>query len=136
VRAESEERRVILLAEELERRGVLPRVDGVVPAEVLCVRLLQAEEVRQQLIDDSGRLLAAGEQRGARVFDELGLALREEATTAGRFCAPALEAHEREVVRWWLSGAAVGPRTRRLKVAQGSGSYTPGRVNAHFFSAL
>ena len=107
VRAESEERRVILLAEELERCGVLPRVDGVVPAEVLCVRLLQAEEVRQQLIDDSGRLLAAGEQRGARVFDELGLALREEATTAGRFCAPALEAHEREAERWWLSGGAV-----------------------------
>eukprot|EP00315_Gephyrocapsa_oceanica_P012677 CAMPEP_0185284306 /NCGR_PEP_ID=MMETSP1363-20130426/1006_1 /TAXON_ID=38817 /ORGANISM="Gephyrocapsa oceanica, Strain RCC1303" /LENGTH=402 /DNA_ID=CAMNT_0027880015 /DNA_START=143 /DNA_END=1348 /DNA_ORIENTATION=- len=95
VRAESEERRIIFLAEKLERRGVLPRVDGVVPAEVLCVRLLQAEEVRQQLIDDSGRLLAAGEQRGARVFDELGLALREEATAAGRFCALALEAHVR-----------------------------------------
>lgn len=69
---EDEHRGVVLLAEELERRGVLERVDLILLGELLGERDPQLIEVGDGVLGDLRAAAAAQEEGGFGVLDGLG----------------------------------------------------------------
>lgn len=81
--AEDEEAGVVLLGEELERGGVLERVDGVLLGELLGEGLAEGVELVEGVLDDLGAAGAAEEEACLGVLDSLGFALLERPLGAG-----------------------------------------------------
>lgn len=81
--AEDEEGGVVLLGEELERRGILEGVDGVLLGELLGERLAQGEEVGEGVLGYLRAGGAAEEEDRLWVFDGFGGALLQGAFGAG-----------------------------------------------------
>lgn len=79
---EDEQRGVVLLAEELERRRVLERVDLVLLRELLRQRPPQRVQVRQRVLRLLRACCAAQEERLLGVLDGLGGLLVEGALGA------------------------------------------------------
>lgn len=81
--AKDEEGGVVLFGKELERRGVLEGVDGILLGELLGERLAQGEEVGEGILGDLRAGGAAEEEDGLWVLDGLWGALLEGALGAG-----------------------------------------------------
>lgn len=75
--SKDEQRGVVLLREELERCGILKRVDGVLLGEFFGKRQAERVEVVEGILDDLGAGCAAEEEALLGVFDGFGLALLE-----------------------------------------------------------
>lgn len=81
--AKDEERSIVLLGEELEGRGVLKGVDGVLFCEFLSQGLAKLEQVVEAILDDLGAGGPAEEEDGLGVLDGLGGAFCEGPLGAG-----------------------------------------------------
>lgn len=81
--AEDHQGGVVLLAEELERGGILEGVDGVLLGELLGEGLAQGEEVGEGVLGHLGAGGAAQEEAGLGVLLLLGGSLLEGALGAG-----------------------------------------------------
>jgi len=77
--AEDDHTGVILLREELERRGIFERVDRVFLVEPNTKRSLEGVEVAESKVAHVAGFLAADEEGNLGIFDDLRLTLLQHA---------------------------------------------------------
>jgi len=75
VKAEYDKCRIVLLGKELERGGVVERVDGVLAIEFDCERAFEGIEIGKSQLDSVARLFAPQYESGFGIFDKVRLAL-------------------------------------------------------------